>query len=177
MSAGKDDRAVSVKPAAPVERISESFTNWLQRAAAMNEGHTGSDVANAQLDKLLTATDLDEIMDADEQGTYQLRDLVGIELEIPPPGFPDCVRKSAEKFDSTLGAYIQFNATALTDYTNKGTLIPAGAEMLISTGAPLVVGKLRSMEANGYLPFKFLVTGIEATNGTVLKLRRQSRRA
>lgn len=152
-------------------RISEQFTGWLQRAADANEGTRTFDVAAGQLDRLLTAESVDDILDADEQGTLQLRDMVGVQLRIPNPGFPGCVRKSSEKYSATLGVYIQFPATVLA-VPDKYLAAQVGDDVLVSTGAPLVIGKLRSMEANGYLPFDFLVTGVEAANGTVLKLRR-----
>jgi hypothetical protein len=167
---------IDSKPAANITgpRVSEQFVSWVQAAAEANEGTRSFDVAASQLDRILSETDLDSIMDADEEGTRQLRDLVGAELRIPAPGFPECVHKSAEKFNSPLGVYIQFNAIALSSLPKLG--IAEGDELLVSTGAPLVIGKLRSMEANGFLPYDFLVVGIEAPNGTVLKLRRMPAR-
>jgi hypothetical protein len=150
--------------------VGEQFASWLQANAEMNVEGRSAEVAINQLDRMMNETELEAILDADEQGTHQLRDLVGAELRIPNPGFPGCARKSAEKFSAPLGAYIQFKAFALADFPSRG--IAAGDELIISTGAPLVVGKLRTMEANGFLPFDFLVSGTETPNGTVLKLRR-----
>lgn len=150
-------------------RPSEQFAAFLQRRATESEGQRSYDVAAQQLDRMLTAESLDDIMDADEQGTYQARDLVNLRLTIEP-GFR--VNKSSEKFEAPLGVYIQFNATANSDMPERG--IEKGQELVISTGAPLLIGKIRSLEAGGYLPLAVRIIGIAAPNGTVLKLRRDS---
>jgi len=165
----------ATKPAEGVvaeTRVSQQFRDWLNQRAEQDEGNRSYDVASAQLDRMLSAEELDAIMDSDEQGAHQARDLVGFEFEASP-GFR--VVKSAEKFDAPLGVYIQFEVTALVNRLSDGIAI--GDRVLISTGAPLIIGKLRTLEANGFLPMKLMIAGVDAANGTVLKLRRPPVRA
>jgi len=42
----------------------------------------------------------------------------------------------------------------------------------VSSGSALVIGKIRTLEAGGYLPAKVMIRGSESTNGTVVKLGR-----
>jgi hypothetical protein len=153
-------------------RVSQQFRSWLI-SQADNEDNRSNDVVDSQLDRMLGETDVDAIMSADDQGTHQARDLVGLEFEGPWDGFR--VVKSSEKFDAPLGIYVQFQVTALSRMAGKG--IEIGDSILISTGAPLVIGKLRTLEANGFLPMKLMIAGQEAPNGTVLKLRYPPNRA
>ncbi len=153
-------------------RVSETFKDWLNRRAVEEDVNRSYDVAASQLDRMLIQTDEDAIMESDEFGAHQARDLVGFEFEAFP-GFR--VVKSSEKFDAPLGVYIQFNASALSAVPERGIAI--GDEVLISTGATLIIGKLRTLEANGYLPKKLMIAGIDAANGTVLKLRNPPARA
>jgi hypothetical protein len=148
--------------------IALQFVEWIRREAADNADTRAFDVAVSQLDKILSAQTFDDIMDADSGGTYESRDLVGLEIEI----HAGSVRyaKSAERFNSELGVYVQFSATALMDYPSSAVV--AGQDMLISSGAPLIIGKIRTLDANGLLPAKVMITGVQAPNGTVLKLGR-----
>ena len=167
--ARQGETAVAPRPA-------ESLREWLQRIAEEDTDRSW-EVAASQLDRILAATTLDDIMEADEAGTYQGRDLVGFEFECTGTTFPGDIRvvKSSEKFNAPFGVYIQFHATALVDFPSKGVL--AGDDCLISTGSPLVIGKLRTLAANGHLPMKLMFSGTEAPNGVVLKLRRPPNRA
>lgn len=155
-----------------VKRPSESFVEFVQREAQNTENAGSYDVMATQMDRLLTAESLADIMDADEQGTHQARDLIGLEFTAHPG-----IRyvKSSEEFDAPLGVYIQVKGTALMDYPDAG--ITVGDELIISTGAPLIVGKYRTLEANGHLPLALMITGVKAPKGTVLKLRLAPNRA
>lgn len=148
-------------------RVTQQFADWIREEAARTASEDGGGIlAGNQLENILTATTFDEIMDADMQGTHETRDLVGLEIEIHDT--PWRVAQSAEKYDSALGVYIQFQATALTDKPDRG--ITVGQDLLISTGAPLIIGKYRSLAANGFLPARVRIVGIDTPNGTVLKL-------
>jgi hypothetical protein len=120
----------------------------------------------AQLDRMLTAESLDDIMNADELGAHQGRDLIGLEFEWHG-GMR--IAESDDQFDAPLGVYVQFNVTALSNLLDEGIAI--GDQILISTGAPLIIGKLRTLEANGHTPIKLMIAGTRGKRGTVLKLR------
>lgn len=158
---------IAAKDAGTVDiaRPALQFRDYLHRAAEEGEEGRAFEVAADQLDKILTATTYDGIMDADMDSTYETRDLVGFELEIAA-GIR--IVKSDAKFNSPLGVYVQFNGTALMDYPSKG--IVAGQDMIISSGAPLIIGKLRTLEANEFLPTRVKIVGVDAPSGTVLKL-------
>lgn len=153
-------------------RVSQQFHSWLNAKAEEEDQNRSNEVAMSQLDRMLVAESLDDILDADELGARQARDIVGLEFEWKG-GFR--VVKSSDKFEATLGVYIQFEVTALSAMLDKG--IAVGDIVLISTGAPLIIGKLRTLEANGFVPIKLMITGTDAGKGTVLKLRRPPNRA
>lgn len=168
------------------QRPSEKFRDWLLRLAIDEEeaDRRAWEVAASQLDRLLEASSYDDIMDADSLGARQCKDLIGFEFSVDagfgfpprPPGRPGFeVIKSADKFKATLDVYIQFYGTALIDYPAQQ--IKIGDLVLMSTGAPLIIGKFRSLEANNHLPQSFKIEGTDATNGTVLKLARAPSRA
>lgn len=146
-------------------RVAIQFREWLNRTAEDGAQDRAFDVAAGQLERILSAQTVDEIMNADMQGTYETRDLVGFEMMVHPG-----IRyaKSSEQFDSTLGVYAQWDATALMDLPERA--IVAGMDMIVSSGAALVIGKLRSLDAGGFLPYPVKVIGVSAPNGTVIKL-------
>lgn len=154
-------------------RPSYRFKAWVQQQA-QNDSDDSWEITARQLDKMLMAETLEDIMDADDAGTHQGRDLVDFEFEVPNQQFR--YAPSAPEFDAPLDAYFQFTAIALADY--EAERIKVGEEVLISTGAPLVIGKLRTLQANGLLPRKFIMKGSTTPGGkTVLKLRPAPNRA
>lgn len=158
----------------PSNRHSLQFRDWIRNEAEGNRGNRAVNVALSQLDRVLTATTFDEIMDADMEGTYGTQDLVDLEIEVHA-GSVEYV-PSDDKYEAgTLGVYVQFRATALMDFPARN--IKSGSEILISSGAPLIVGKLRTLEANGFLPCPVKIIGVDAPSGTVLKLGKVPARA
>lgn len=157
--------------ASDAARPANRFRQWVQQQAT---DETDSwEVTARQLDKMLMAEDADAIMNSDEGGTHQGRDLLDFEFEVPSQTFR--YANTSPEFDAPLGVYMQFSAVALMDYPNEGILL--GEEILISTGAPLVIGKLRTLQANGFLPRKFIMKGYRGGKGVVLKLRPAPNRA
>lgn len=146
-------------------RASVKFKESLLRQAAEDTTSDSSEVMMQQLDSMLPREDLEEILDSDMGGTYETRDLIGMDIEIMP-GIR--VAESWEQFNAPLGVYVQFRAIALMDKPELG--IGAGSELTVSSGAPLVVGKVKTLEANDFLPIKLRVAGYTARNGTVIKL-------
>jgi hypothetical protein len=153
-------------------RVTDQFRDWLNMVAERNEGsrERSYEIAASQIDKLMGAESLDDIMDADTGGSHQMRDLVDLEMEVFPIDWDTAVMKSSDEYDTPLGVYIQIRGTALIDFPVEG--ITAGEEILVSTGAPLVIGKLRALNAGGYLPMPLKVVGVKGGKGTVLKLGR-----
>lgn len=153
-------------------RMAIQFRDYLM-AAADADSEDSFKVMAGQLEKILQATTYDEVMDADSGGTFESRDLIDLEVELHDT--PMRIAKSAEQFDSTLGVYVQFYATALTGLPGRG-IVP-GADLLISSGAPLIIGKRRTLEANGLLPCRVRFIGIQTPNGVVMKLGKPLARA
>lgn len=147
-------------------RAAIRFREWLGTQAELDQSDPW-EVTARQLDKMLMATSFEDIMDADETGTHETRDLVGFEFEIPQQQIR--IAKTAPQFDAPLGVYIQFVGLALADFPEE--YIKTGDEVLMSSGAPLIIGKLRTLQANGFLPVKVTIKGTTTPNGTVLKLR------
>ena len=147
-------------------RMAIQFRDWLIRQAEENSEDRAFQVAANQLELILGAESFDEIMEADMGGTFETRDLVDMEIEIHDQDIQ--IVKSSEQFNSALEVYVQFTATALIDFPKEHII--AGSDLLISSGAPLIIGKVRTLKARGFLPAKVRIVGISAPNGTVLKL-------
>lgn len=160
-STGTRETGVTV----PATGLALQFRDWVQQVARDSSEDRAFRVMSRQLEQVLSAEDEESIMNADMQPTFETRDLVDMEIEVQPE--LDFV-PSADRFQSPLGVYVQFVATALTENPDRN--IKIGQQLIISSGAPLVIGKLRTLQANGYLPRALRVIGVEAPNGTVLKL-------
>jgi hypothetical protein len=153
-------------------RQAQQFKTYLN-TRAIHDRENGNDAMAAQLEKILAASDgtFDEIMDADDSGVFESKDLIGAEIEIQGDP-PIRIAESAEKYrgNGGLDVYVQFTAIMLANYPEKG--LYAGDVILVSSGATLVIGKVRTLEAGGYLPARVMIRGSESVNGTVLKLGR-----
>ena len=155
-----------------VSRPTMKFIEFLRREAERQGESRSFDVMANQLDKILTAED-EEIMDADLYGTRQGKDLVGLELEIPDQDIR--IAKSSSEFDAPLEHYAQFEAIALIDYPDSR--LSVGEQFLMSTGAPLLIGKLMTWKARNMLPRQALIFSVKAPEGYVLKFKDIPRRA
>lgn len=152
-----------------VQRAALSLRDYLLDRADAQEPDMGDlhTVTAEMLEKMLQATSLEEIMSADQGSTFETRDIVGARLRIIPQALR--VARSYDEFDSPLGVYVQFKAIVLEDYEN-GFLVK-GAEILVSSGAPLVIGKLRVLEANSFFPVDVLIASTRTPKGSVVKLQ------
>lgn len=146
-----------------VAKPHDQFAEYLARRAENDGATRGYEVASNQMDKLLTAETEQEIWDADEGGTVNGQDMIDVELNIR--GFKVAV--SSDEYEATLGVYILIDAVRLDN----------GEEVIVNTGAPLIITKLRMFEAREMLPVNGVIRGTKARNGTVLKLRPLSARA
>lgn len=159
-------------------RISEQFRDWLQAKAASSTGNRRWDVAANQLDHMLTQTDLDAIMDSDEGGTIGARDLEDFiftlhefdeETDIAPAP-PKLDAKTGEMIEAPLGVFILLRVTALVDVKDRN--IKTGDDVIINTGSPLIIGKVRTLQANGFLPMALQIKGSASPGGRVLRLKK-----
>lgn len=153
--------------AATGTELAGQFRDWVQSQAARAQDEGSWDVTAKQLGSILTATTAEEIDAADEAATYQGRDLAGLQVRVDEQSFR--YAESSDEFDTPLGVYIQFRATALNALPTRG--ITPGDELLISTGAPLIIGKLRTYQANGMLPVFQEFRAIKTAKGSVLKIK------
>ena len=138
-------------------RPHDQFKDYLARVAESTTGTRSLEVAQNQMDKILNADSAQDIWNADEGGTVNGQDMVDVELEIR--GYQ--VAKSDEQYDAALGVYALIDATRLD----------TGETVVINTGAPLIIAKLRMFEVKGLLPILGVIRGTQAKNGTVLKLK------
>lgn len=143
-----------------VARISERFIDYLARKADADSQDRNYEIAAAQLDRILSAESADEMWAADDFESVGGRDLVDVEMEIQS----FTVHQASDQFKSPLGYWFMIQATRLD---NK-------APVVFNTGAPLVMGKLRWLEAAELLgteTARVVIRGTDTPNGTVLKLK------
>ncbi len=141
----------------------ERFIASLQ-ARAEREGTTiGYDASMSAIDRIITAETADAVWDADEGGTVSGQAMVDIELRV----HSITAAKSDDKYDATLGVFINIKATRLD----------TGDEVTINTGADKVVTKLVKFESMGMFPLECVIRGIDTRAGTMLVLRRIPARA
>lgn len=150
-------------------RPHEQFRAYLQRRAEDSDGVRGYEIAQQQMDKILTAESDQDVWDADEGGTIAGNDFCDVEFRIH--GFD--IATSDDEFESVLNVYALIRGTLLQEWNGE----PVGAEVLVNTGAPLIVTKLRMLELREMLPADVVIRGTKAKKGTVLKLRPVPKRA
>lgn len=141
----------------------ESFMAYLERRASEEGENRSFEVAVTQLERILTAETAEQVWDADEYESTGGRDLTDVEQRIR--GFS--VHKGGEQYKSALGYYIMVDSSRLD----------TGAEFIWNTGSPLIIGKLRWLEAHDMLPIDCVIKGTPTPNGEVLKLRPVPKRA
>jgi|SRR5271169_4062566 len=144
----------------------DRLTDYLARRATDEGGTRAYDVAASQLDKILVANTDDEIWEADSGGTVGGRDFENVECR----WHSFTVHPSGNTMNAPLGHYIIISATVLVD-TNDKVLYHPGDDVLVNTGSPLIIGKMRTFEAKGRLPVDGVIRGYDAPAGRVLKLR------
>jgi hypothetical protein len=145
-------------------RPHERFVANLQARAQENGGKNRAfEVAASQMDKILSAETEEDIFNADEGGTISGQDFVNEPFEVRSYE----ISQSDSKYDSDLGVYVNIQAVALTD----SKYATAGEQIVINTGATLVITKLEALRARNLLPVKVVIRATPARNGDVLKLR------
>ena len=171
--------AVALRPA-------EQFRNFMLRTAqdavtGENKGKRGQDVMDAQVDRIITvASDEDasaeDIWNADAGGTVQARDVPGLEVRISSI---ESVLSNREDIENSKGYYASMAATVLggpEDVLVRNG-IQLGADIVLQTGAELIISKVQAFKSRDLLPIDAVITAIPTASGNdVLKLRPMPKR-
>jgi hypothetical protein len=167
-------------------RPAEAFRNYMLReaqdaATGPNKGMRAADVMDSQVDRIITvasddnATD-DDIWNADAGGTVQARDVPGLEVRIKDI---TAVLSSREDIENSKGYYASMNATIIggpEDVLVRNGL-QLGADIVLQTGAELIVSKVQAFKSRDRLPIEAVITAIPTASGNdVLKLRPMPKR-
>lgn len=161
---------IATPDAARAAKVRE-YMRQLARVQA-DDATDAEDIANRQIVALMSAESEDEIWDADQGGTVQMRDAVGLEAEIREFRF---LESSDPGKQTRSGTYITCDAVTLggpAELLRKLGTAP-GAEIVLQTGAELVVTKLLAFQNRDLLPVRAVISGTETRSGNmVLRLTR-----
>jgi hypothetical protein len=150
----------------------EEFIQYLRNRAETSNAERASEVQDSQIVKLLNAAesgDEESIWNADEGGLISGKDIAHTptntspELDIYSFG----ISPSSDRYEAPLEHFASIRATIVS----KDPRFTMGEEIIINTGAPLILTKLRALESNDMLPTRGVIVAIQARNGDVLKLR------
>jgi hypothetical protein len=144
----------------------EKFTAHIQRLAAQNDESNKDIVTSGQVDKILTAETIEDVWDADEGGMYALKDLVGMELELLSA--KDLPSKDETK-RNLFGTWLLMECGVLTE--NKKLGLPIGDVIMVNTGVPTVIAKIKALQGKGVNHIQFMVQGIPSGAGEMVRLR------
>jgi hypothetical protein len=150
-------------------RVDTFHQRMIERAGLDN--NRAEEVMSAQGERILSATTVDEIWDADAAGTVQCRDVPGTIWQIT--GFEPVVSRRTD-LDNARGYYVNMTATYLggpRDVAAANALV-IGQEYALQTGADLIVYKLAMFEAAKAFPIKAMIHEITTAKGKLLKLVR-----
>jgi hypothetical protein len=157
-------------------RPAERFRQYAVTRAMESIGTRGIEVMDSQVDNILNTAEKDgvtekELWDADAGGTVQARDVPGLEVEIRDLDF---VTSDRDDIENNKGYYASMGATVLGGpedvLTQRG--LELGMDIVLQTGADLIIAKVRAFQSQGWLPMKAVVTAIRTGSGNdVLKLR------
>jgi hypothetical protein len=144
----------------------EKFTAHLQKEAAFNDKGNKDVVTSGQVDKILKAQSIEDVWDADEGGLYALKDLVGMEFELrSAKTLPSKDPTKANLFN----VWLLLELTALSENRKLG--IPAGEVLMVNTGVPQVIAKIKALQGLGVQPIQFMVQGVPSSSGEMVRLR------
>jgi hypothetical protein len=154
-----------------VAKRTEAFhTRMLQRAQMTTD--RGAEVMASQGEKILSATTVDEIWDADTGGTIQGRDVPETMWRIH--SF-EPVTSNRTDLDNARGYYASMDATYLGGPRDVATAngLVIGQQYALQTGADLVLYKLAMFEAADAFPIDVMIHEIKTASGnTLLRLVR-----
>lgn len=140
-----------------------SFARWLEARA---EAEDTSGFMIEQIGNILLSDNEDEMWDADElDDTPSSKDIIDVEMSV----MSFTVQKGQAQYEESILPYFMVVRAARLD---------TGAEFTFTTGAPLIMAKLKFLEDHRQLPAECAVrTGKTKKGYTVLKLRKVPGRA
>jgi hypothetical protein len=155
---------------AKAERVRE---HWRGLATVQaNDNNDAQEIADRQVVAIMSAETEDEIWDADTGTAIQMRDAVGLEAEFRE--FRFLLGNDPGKATRS-GTYITCDAVTLggpAELLRKLGTAP-GQEIVLQTGAELIVTKLLAFQHRNLLPVRAVVSGTETRSGNmVLRLTR-----
>jgi hypothetical protein len=160
-----DAKTGTVQTATAVEK----FHTYMLYRARENSSDRGSDVMASQGERILGAETEEDIWNADAGGTIQAKDIPDVEVEIR--SFEPVI-SNRQDIENSRGYYLSMDATCLggpSETLARNGLTP-GQDFVLQTGAELLMYKIRSFEAGGYLPIKAVIKSYTTQSGnTVLK--------
>ena len=153
------DGTVSTRDAA-VLMFSE-FEQYLS-SRAMDASEVAMEMNMVNLMAIMNAETEEEMWKADESDILGGRDLPDVEQTI----LSYRVFAAGSRFNAPLKHFIIVDAIKLE----------SGEQFVWNTGAPMLIAKLRWLEAHELLPYDCVIRGIESENGTRLRLVPVARR-
>lgn len=150
-------------------RVETFHTRMLERARMSQD--RASEVMAAQGEKILAASTVDEIWDADSGGTIQGRDVPGTIWEVR--SF-EPVESNRTDLDNARGYYVTLDATYIggpRDVATQNGLV-IGQTYALQTGADLVLYKLAMFEVAKAYPLRVMLVEVKTRKGALLKLVR-----
>ena len=149
----------------------QSFSEYMIARAGEEKETAGAGAFDSQLASMISAQTEAEVWAADESGTIQGRDLIGCEVRIHDLTSHESTN---EEFEGN-GFFVTCNATLLAGPKNVLTAqgLTVGQDFVLSTGAILIIGKIRWYESKNKLPFD----GLIVKAGRAIKLARIPERA
>jgi hypothetical protein len=150
-------------------RPADKFRAYMLERASRESSTDSSEVSANQVDKILSAVNEDDIWDADQGGTIQGKDVIGIVVEIRSMRM-----QASDRFDGS-PYYANLDVTCLggpAEVLARASL-SVGESFVLQTGAELIIAKVRAFEAHGKLPLVAMIAGTRTSSGfDVLKLAR-----
>lgn len=156
------------------QRVAE-FIQYLSARAEAAGPKRYTEIAYDQIIKIMDAVENgtdEDVWTADEGGVVSGKDFDGIFFRLhswePTP--------SSDRYDAPLDHFISAKVTVLAiDPADKRFKV--GEDVILNTGAPLVIMKARALEARNMLPADCVIVKIQARNGDVLKLKEAPKQA
>lgn len=141
-------------------RAAELETDEVARRARSEE------IISSQANRILNASSVDDIWNADKGGTVSGKDMVGVEIEIR--GY--VLAPSDDEYEGS-DVYVNIDAVLMQDHEARHP----GEEIVVNCGAPLVVTKLEMFRSVDAFPIEAVLRSYGKRG--VLKLEPAPRRA
>lgn len=147
-------------------RPAQRFRAYALDRASHESNTSGEDVSASQIDKVFQAETAEDIFKAVSGGTVQARDVVGLEIEILSMRLQESDRFEGSSYYANLDVTIMGGPREVL--TRSG---PVGANIVLQTGAEIIIAQVRAFEARGLLPQRAVIVGTQTNSGyEVLKL-------